>query len=151
MQQTEHFNLNQYELTDRILMENFNSDNAKIDAALKAQADTIATKANISVLEQYGNCRAVSTTYEGTGAVGSGNAITLNFEKPPLAVFIFNSEIGITAPKTNMKVLRVSSVCTPYTTWAADQKSVTWYDAEEAVKMLNRSGATYHVLILYAA
>lgn len=34
MQQTERYQLNQWEQTDRILMEDFNNDNAKIEAAL---------------------------------------------------------------------------------------------------------------------
>lgn len=34
MQQTEHYQLNQWELSDRIRMEDFNADNAKIAAAL---------------------------------------------------------------------------------------------------------------------
>ena len=34
MKQTEHYELNQWELSDRIRMEDFNADNAKIAAAL---------------------------------------------------------------------------------------------------------------------
>lgn len=34
MQQTKHYGLNQWELTDRILMSDFNADNDKIDTAL---------------------------------------------------------------------------------------------------------------------
>lgn len=36
MQKTEHYQLNQWDRTDRILMEDFNGDNARIDAALAA-------------------------------------------------------------------------------------------------------------------
>ena len=55
---TTNYQLSQWESTDRILMEDFNSDNAKIDAALKNQADAIAAltqtvsgKASASALE----------------------------------------------------------------------------------------------------
>ena len=41
MNQTANYQLCQWDPTDRILMEDFNSDNSKIDAALKAQADTL--------------------------------------------------------------------------------------------------------------
>lgn len=44
MKQTEYFNLNQWELTDRIRMEDFNADNARIEAALaelKAKVDEL--------------------------------------------------------------------------------------------------------------
>ena len=44
MQQTEHYQLNQWELTDRIQMEDFNNDNAKIEAALTEQAAVLAEK-----------------------------------------------------------------------------------------------------------
>ena len=42
MNQTANYQLSQWEASDRILMSDFNSDNAKIDAALKTQADSIA-------------------------------------------------------------------------------------------------------------
>lgn len=38
MQKTEHYGLNLWELSDRIMMEDFNADNAKLDAALHALA-----------------------------------------------------------------------------------------------------------------
>ena len=44
MNKTENYQLNQWEKTDRIMMEDFNGDNAKIDAALKALSDTLADK-----------------------------------------------------------------------------------------------------------
>ena len=47
MKQTEHFCLNQWELTDRIRMEDFNADNARIEAALaelKAKVDELESR-----------------------------------------------------------------------------------------------------------
>ena len=41
MDHTTNYQLSQWETTDRILMTDFNSDNAKIDAALKASADAV--------------------------------------------------------------------------------------------------------------
>ena len=41
MNQTANYQLCQWEANDRILMEDFNTDNEKIDAALKANADAI--------------------------------------------------------------------------------------------------------------
>lgn len=45
MNQTANYQLSQWEPTDRILMSDFNADNAKIDAALKANADAITAEA----------------------------------------------------------------------------------------------------------
>lgn len=44
MNKTENYQLNQWELADRIRMEDFNGDNAKIDAALKSQAEALAAE-----------------------------------------------------------------------------------------------------------
>ena len=42
---TTNYDLNQWEGTDKVLRTEFNADNAKIDAALKANADAIAAEA----------------------------------------------------------------------------------------------------------
>ena len=41
MRETSNYKLNQWNKTDQILMEDFNADNAKIDAALKELRDII--------------------------------------------------------------------------------------------------------------
>ena len=65
MNQTTNYQLSQWESTDRILMSDFNGDNTKIDAALKANADSIA--AVEEELAVRGNCRIVFGSYTGTG------------------------------------------------------------------------------------
>ena len=44
--QTPNYNLNQWSKDDRVLMEDFNADNAKIDAAIKAVEAKADTKAD---------------------------------------------------------------------------------------------------------
>ena len=44
MSKTANFQLTQWEKTDRIMMEDFNRDNAAIDAALKSNADAITAE-----------------------------------------------------------------------------------------------------------
>ena len=44
MKQTSHYQLNQYEASDCILHGDFNSDNQKIDTALKSNADAVAAE-----------------------------------------------------------------------------------------------------------
>ena len=53
---TTNYDLNQWEGTDKVLRTEFNADNAKIDAALKANADAIA--AEISMREIAVNSKA---------------------------------------------------------------------------------------------
>ena len=52
MNQTANFGLNQWVAEDRIMMQDFNSDNAKLDAALKAIADANPYRKIISVVTQ---------------------------------------------------------------------------------------------------
>ena len=68
MNKTANFQLTQWEKTDRILMEEFNSDNEKIDTALKANADGVA--ALQTALASCGNCQIGLSTYTGTGKRG---------------------------------------------------------------------------------
>ena len=41
MTKTTNYQLNQWAKSDRLMMDDFNADNAKIDAALKANADAM--------------------------------------------------------------------------------------------------------------
>ena len=114
LNQTANYQLNQWESTDRILMADFNSDNSKIDAALKAQSDAIAAKAaqsTVTALSQTvstkasqsdmtalsqeldslsaqvdlrGNCQIYYTTYTGDGQTTR----TLTFPGKPLLVLV---------------------------------------------------------------
>ena len=66
---TENYALSQWERSDRILMEDFNADNAKIDAALKAGADArttlagqVAKKAEKSALDAEVSARKSAVT-----------------------------------------------------------------------------------------
>ena len=55
MNKTANFQLTQWEKTDRIMMEDFNRDNAAIDTALKGNADKAA--ALQTALASCGNCQ----------------------------------------------------------------------------------------------
>ena len=84
---TPHFNLNQWERDDRILMEDFNADNAKIDAALKSGAD--ARAALHGALNRKGNCSIGVFTYNGTGKYGPDNPTRITFPRVPAAFIVF--------------------------------------------------------------
>ena len=146
MNKTANFQLTQWEKTDRILMEDFNRDNAAIDAALKANADKAA--ALQTALAGAGNCGIAVTGYTGAGAYGAENANTLSFEHPPLAVFIFGGDVGFLSRDRGMRVLRGNSTASTTTTWSADGKSVSWYAGHSAYQM-NEKGYNYTVVYLY--
>ena len=100
---TTNYQLCQWEATDKVLRTDFNQDNQKIDAALKANADAIALKADSSALSAL----AASTqsalagkadlsavpkiavgTYTGNGGCGSAQKNTLTFPFSPRAVVV---------------------------------------------------------------
>lgn len=146
MQKTANYQLNQWVKSDRIQMEDFNSDNAKIDAALKSNADGVA--ALQTALAGAGNCGIAVTGYTGAGVYGAENANTLSFEHPPLAVFIFGGDVGFLSRGKEMRVLRGNSTASTTTTWSADGKSVSWYAGHSAYQM-NEKGYNYTVVYLY--
>lgn len=86
---TENYQLSQWVKSDQVLMEDFNTDNAKLDAALKAEADARAaeTAALTAALTGKGNCRIEVQTYIGT-ATAYGTAKRLTFSARPAFVFI---------------------------------------------------------------
>lgn len=86
MNKTANFQLTQWEKTDRIMMEDFNRDNAAIDAALKSSADGVA--ALQTALASCGNCKIVYGTYTGNGKSGSANPNKLTFSGKPVLVIV---------------------------------------------------------------
>ena len=86
MNKTANFQLTQWEKTDRIMMEDFNRDNAAIDTALKSNADGVA--ALQTALASCGNCKIVYGTYTGNGKSGSANPNKLTFSGKPVLVIV---------------------------------------------------------------
>ena len=85
---TPHYSLSQWERDDRILMEDFNADNAKIDAALGAHGLELAKLSPLPALAaKHGNCQIETFSYTGTGMTKAGKAIT--FKKKPLFFMVF--------------------------------------------------------------
>lgn len=111
MKQTPNYKLTQWAKDDRIQMEPFNEDNAKIDSALKTQADAIAARATTSALkaettartkalatlsaavEKLGNCQLYSTSYVGQGKGTTDEPKTVTFPHKPIVVFVCGSGI----------------------------------------------------------
>lgn len=136
---TPHYNLSQWERDDRILMDDFNADNAKIDTALKALAGT---------LDRKGNCQLYVTSYAGNGLTGPANARSLSFPKQPRIVFIAgNRGFLLLVPGVNQAVsVSGSNTLTVDVSWGGS--SVSWYGGSEGWVMMNASGTTYQVVAL---
>lgn len=147
MKQTSNYQLNQWEKTDRILMEDFNEDNAKVDAALKAQASDMASLA--AEVAKCGNCQVYYTTYTGTGS-GSND---FTFPHKPLFISVFGNNIYFFAlqgaPYGTGRTGGTNSGIS-YTTWT--ENSVSWVSYNDSLTyQCNVSGETYYMVALLDA
>ncbi len=151
MNKTSNYQLNQWELHDRVMMQDFNADNAKIDAALKAEADAraAADAAIKAEFAKFGNCRIVYTSYVGDGTYERGHETTLTFDGRPLLIFVCGSSFAMGY------LLRGCNLTMPihregggwFTTWG--ENSVSWY-SPNADSQFNVKGNTYYVVAFLA-
>ena len=135
MEQTSNFQLNQWEKEDRIQMEDFNADNAKIDAALALCA----------------NCGMEKGSYVGTGAHGEASPNSLTFEKYPLVVMVAGEgrQMLIIRPCIFTVSQYGEDERMLYVGW--QDHALTWYSPNNAMQQLNEEGTTYEYYMLYAA
>ena len=83
MEQTNNYGLNQWDQQDRILREDFNVDNAKIEAAILA-AVTAANAANDAATAAQNTAHVATGSYTGNGKSGR----TVSFGVTPKMVHI---------------------------------------------------------------
>ena len=75
---TTNYNLNQWEATDKVLRTDFNEDNAKIDAALKTNADAIAaeTAARTAAVNSKADAATVAALSETVSSKADAATVT---------------------------------------------------------------------------
>ena len=139
LNQTANYGLSQWETSDRILMENFNSDNSKIDAALKEHDDELSAK---------GNCQIWTTSYVGSGNYGEDNPSTLAFPFAPAMVLIVGhfSAAVTTGGATSLISFQSSDTVSCNTSWSQDGTQLTWYNTQHEDDQMNSSDWTYWVV-----
>ena len=137
MTKTTNYQLNQWAKSDRIMMDDFNADNAKIDAAL-AGAAKIATG-----------------SYTGTGEYGSAHPTTLTFAFAPKAIILWNFDVNakmkapmlLVAPYTEQEFAVGSASGYPiHVTWSGN--SVSFYSTHYADCQFNGTFGTNYYLAL---
>lgn len=143
--QTENYGLNQWVAEDKVLREEFNQDNAKIDATIAAT----------------GNCKIKTGSYVGTGTAGQDAPVTLTFDFYPLIVFLDRAETQSETTKYYIAHRNSTSICSPtyyhsasyhygrplYLTWADNSLSFCVdIDAPEA--QFNVLDQTYHYIAI---
>ena len=159
--QTSNYGLNQWEATDQVLRTEFNADNSKIDAALKALADkeaelegTLAGQA--ATITAKGNCKIVYGTYIGTGTFKENGKNTLTFSAQPIFVSIRSSLApgggGQCVPFLMMRdaphAVPSDEAYNSYSTVLWNDKSVSWYSNSGVADQLNVSGQKYFYVAL---
>lgn len=151
MNKTPNFALNQWESTDRILMADFNADNAKLDAALAAQQAALA--ALNTAVAKLGNCQLYFTTYTGSGTYGAATPNSLTFPKQPYLILIQSPEgsylITLRGAATYQALMSGSTnYFSGSITWSGN--TVSWHGSYAHAQM-NTSKDVYRVLALLAA
>ena len=147
--QTPNYKLSQWEKSDRIQMEDFNADNAKLDAALKAETDARTTLAD--QVAKCGNCKIYTTTYTGKNG-GADNPVTITFPGKPVIVFATHSSgyvrMWAVRGMTSGLGLNDTRAALEYITWSGN--SVSWYLSGTNAHHMDESG-TFYVVALLAA
>ena len=150
--QTPNYQLNQWSRDDRILMEDFNADNAKIDAAIAGHEGRVAA------LEQraphWGNCQIYTTTYKGTGDYtsnfGEGSPNSLTFPKKPVWAIIFRpdgrQELNLFPEDIDYTTSTPSTDFKVHIEWKGN--TVFWY-ASDIFLQMNWFGYTYRVIAFW--
>ena len=168
---TQNYQLNQWEALDKVQRTDFNADNAKIDAALRALDTGKAEKSALNTLSQTvaghtaalagkGNCQIATGTYTGDGTIGAENKITLTFPFAPKLVIVQNSD-GAQADVTNtgdasntmmvlVRPLRVYRAFQGFYTariiWEGN--TVSWYSDGNHYAHMNTQGKVYTYVAL---
>ena len=146
MNHTTNYQLSQWAKSDQVKMEDFNADNAKIDAALASHAALLAGK---------GNCTIWTTTYTGTGTYGQDKPNSLTFPKLPLFAMV----VGYRGTLMLLRPGEGPSLCHSSNDGHGDNNvrwsgnTVTWYASiypSEYVQM-NVGGCKYLVIAFYLA
>lgn len=175
---TTNYQLSQWAADDRIQMDDFNADNAKIDAALKAETDaraagdaalqaavngkadssTVAalqtavnakaSAAALSALSQTVNTKGNCRIVTGQYSGAGKSSKTLTFDKPPLVVMI--SDVAILfSIRTCVRAIYVTNLQCQYCDASWSGNSVTFYNSE--CYTMNSSGRTYTYVVLLEA
>ena len=138
MNHTTNYQLSQWESTDRILMSDFNSDNAKLDAAL-------------GTLAQTRNCRVETVSYSGDGQ----SSRTFTFSGKPVmitAMGYFNWACAVRGSSVAGSVY-LSDVASSGSTskltasWGSNSVTIT-SPRSDASAICNRSGQFYQMVAI---
>ena len=144
MTKTTNYQLNQWGENDYVRRADFNADNQKIDAAIKAAAE--------------GNCRIAVGSYEGTGTYGEANPNSITCPFQPLFILLDTQSLHGTSYGPQHTIFYYGSESalgcetSSQLTLSWEGNTVTWYltgnNSEPAKRQFNTSGKTYHYIVV---
>lgn len=156
MGKTANYGLPKWEKSDFIKMDDFNDLTHKLDAALKAEADARAEKADgaaIAALQKSigtvgKTCRLVYGSYVGDGRVGENQPVSLSFDFYPAAVLVTANSGGLPAVFIH-GCTRAQSPTRYDMTVSWTDNGLNWsFNGSSGYDVLNGSGATYYYVAL---
>ena len=118
MNYTQNYQLCLWDEDDRILMEDFNSDNEKLETAL-------------SQLPQKGNCQIYYTSYWGNRNHGSTEPSSLEFPKLPVLLLIFTSDAWFISFPRHSLGMAFDSAGTHLNACSYQGSTVSWYTFDD--------------------
>ena len=129
MKKTAQFGLNQWEMSDRIQMQDFNRDNAIIDAALAAR-----------------NCQFYTASYTGDGEATK----SWTFPAKPVLVVIIGQSITVLIRDFSIGTTHFGSMTHQLqTTW--EENSVTWTNTNNSGIVSANGKANYGIFAILEA
>lgn len=141
---TANYSLSQWERTDKIQMEDFNDDNAKIDGALGEHAAALSAQA--AQIAKRGNCMFHHGTYTGSGL---GGPVSYTFPWVPQLVIIVGDASLAVMPYGDARCRNLYGT-TPTdlaVTWSGN--SISWQLASGTTRNpylhMNQQNTVYHV------
>ena len=163
---TSNYGLCQWEPSDKVLRSEFNGDNAKLDAAIKAVDSRVDGKASNSALnslkntvnslsttitgqgntlEKKGNCQVVVSTYTGDGK----NSRTHTFPKKPVMFFIIGNALMFVGYGSTWAMNHDGSFAIN-TAWSGTSVTLSVNAiTNQARAIANVNGKTYQIIALY--
>ena len=143
---TQHYALNRWDLEDQIVMDDFNEDNEKIDAALKANADAISAL-RTAVGSGGQNARVAFGSYVGDGTYGPNHPTSLQFDFTPVFVMISENDSLDKSPMLR-GCTETNSTYGGSITLAWTDRGVSWYTATDVtnphLNQNNRNNEVYY-------
>ena len=135
MDYTQYHQLSLWDEDDRILMEDFNSDHAKIDAAMAG----------------FGNCAIYTTTYTGTGQYGQEHPVSVTCPGKPLVVLVQGSNEVLLAINPFSSSCSIGSADAKGASFRWDGSTVSWSSSHDTTSHMNIYNLEYRVVAFIAA